>query len=255
MTSDFQIKTHHWGLTALFAVSLHLALLLNFKHEAPQSQAANTTQNELVISLKKFKSPSANEQAPVKRQVTSKPELQVKPQPKTIPPEKPKPVVKQKPIIQKQAKPVIKPTVEPLTEIVAPSNPAPTAKPSEVAIPKNNSQSQLANVSQADDAIYINEKNRYLNQLVVWLSKHKRYPASARRRDQQGTVVVRFVIDTQGQLLSHSIVEPSRHSSLNNAAIRMLKSASPMPKVPDNLINNKQKFEYTIPVAFSLINN
>lgn len=267
MTSDFNIRPYHWLLTLGIALALHTMILLNVKSEQSQFlDASDIVDNELVISFKKLKPAPVPvvESKPVPPQSIVEP---VKPPIKKIQAIKSKPVVK-KPVIKKvvinekkttndSTKQLIQPQIKSIEhnkvstikpEVISTSNNAKVAKPLQHTT--SNQASQIAEHSR-----YENEKNRYMKQLVLWLSKHKKYPAIARRRNLQGDVLLRFVIDKNGQLLRHSIVRPSTHNSLNTAAIKMVKNASPMPKVPVALVKDKHEFEYTIPVEFSLSNN
>ncbi|OUV62407.1 MAG: hypothetical protein CBC79_05615 [Gammaproteobacteria bacterium TMED119] len=92
----------------------------------------------------------------------------------------------------------------------------------------------------------------YKQQLSAWLEKYKRYPAIAQRRAYQGIVVVKFSINNEGSLLNHEITQASKHSSLNNAVITMLKNATPMPAMPQELQTAVGYYEYEIPVRFEL---
>ena len=92
----------------------------------------------------------------------------------------------------------------------------------------------------------------YKQQLSAWLEKYKRYPAIAKRRAYQGLVVVRFSINNQGNLLNHEITQASKHRSLNNAVIKMLENATPMPAMPKELQTAEGYYEYEIPVRFEL---
>ena len=92
----------------------------------------------------------------------------------------------------------------------------------------------------------------YKQQLSAWLEKYKRYPVIAQRRAYQGIVVVKFSINNEGNLLDHEITQASKHRSLNNAVITMLKNATPMPAMPKELQTAVGYYEYEIPVRFEL---
>ncbi|MDG0995767.1 MAG: TonB family protein [Gammaproteobacteria bacterium] len=95
-------------------------------------------------------------------------------------------------------------------------------------------------------------RNAYLRELSLWLNKHKRYPASARRRAQEGDVTLGFVITAQGQLISHQLLSPAVYQSLNKEALTMIQRASPFPPVPLEIRDTATEFEYSIPIRFSL---
>jgi len=254
MTSDFCIKPYHWVFTLALALLMHILVLVNIKQEQPQALSnSNIPDNELVISFKKLKQVSVPQHKNSPPQNISKP---------IAPPIAKKQAVKKKPIIKKpvtrkevlkkqsvkndRPKQIIKPKVIPLTKSDDNTN-----KPKVARTPRQASVHHDRQL-EAIDSDVINEKNRYLKELAIWLGKYKKYPSIARRRNLEGDVLIRFVINKDGQLLTHSIVQASAHNSLNKAAINMVKSASPMPKVPAKLVGNKQQFEYTIPIEFSL---
>ena len=91
---------------------------------------------------------------------------------------------------------------------------------------------------------------RYHSTLAAWLARHKRYPESARRRQEQGTVRVTFSIDRRGRLLSHRIESSSGHPVLDQEVKAMLQRASPMPPIPANL--GQGTLTITVPISFSL---
>ena len=95
-------------------------------------------------------------------------------------------------------------------------------------------------------------RKNYETTLITWLNKHKKYPNIARRRGQEGSVILTFEIDANGNLLFYRIKKASKHDSLNNAVTSMIKKASPMPPVPNELRSNQSKFSYTVPIHFVL---
>ncbi len=92
------------------------------------------------------------------------------------------------------------------------------------------------------------ELNTYAGQLAAWLERHKRYPRSARRRGEQGTVTLRFTLDANGRVLSRRIVRSSGHQRLDREVLALLDRASPMPRPP----GNATKFSLAVPIVFSL---
>ena len=151
----------------------------------------------------------------------------------TIQPD-PLPVVK-KPTFQK---PVIEPVEKPST-----SPPASETTPID----------QMA--SSPDDQYIEDLAVQYKLQLSAWLQKYKRYPLIAKKRQYQGLVKVKFSIDNRGHLLKYEITTASRHKSLNDAVIKMLKRATPMPKIPQQLHNSVGIYEYEVPILFELKGN
>lgn len=106
----------------------------------------------------------------------------------------------------------------------------------------------ISQPTQANQKLVYN----YEHQLSAWLEKYKRYPAIAQRRAYQGLVVVKFSINNEGLLLDYKIIQPSKYKSLNNAVVKMLKRATPMPAIPKEIRTSQGYYEYEIPVRFEL---
>jgi len=66
----------------------------------------------------------------------------------------------------------------------------------------------------------------------------------------QGTPVVVFEFDRAGRLLNYRLLRGSSHRILDDAALNMLKEASPFPPVPDDMTS--ETFRFQLPVAFQL---
>lgn len=179
---------------------------------------------------------------------------EVIPEPKPEP-EPPKPKVMPKPIpkpepkpIPKHEPPVFEPppsdiSVEPVTApppaviAVAPeaeSLPTLTAPPPEPPAPSNDDLEAA--------------RNRYKDQLVREMLKHKQYPKIAKIRGWQGEVKIDVLLDSNGNVLSSNISVSSGHDVLDKQALEMVKNST-FPAPP------KDSFHYLIPVPFRLVNS
>jgi len=76
-----------------------------------------------------------------------------------------------------------------------------------------------------------------------------RYPAAARRRGQQGTVVLSVHVDEQGRVSNLWLFESSGHSSLDTAALQAVKDWLFEPGMQDG---KKVAMWVTVPVRFEL---
>ncbi|MEM9102395.1 MAG: energy transducer TonB [Pseudomonadota bacterium] len=94
------------------------------------------------------------------------------------------------------------------------------------------------------------EMESYTANLLAWLERHKKYPKRAKARRQQGTVMLSFVIDRQGVVLSQSIQKSSGYTHLDKEALKMLKRASPLPAIPESM--QKETLPLVVPVEFFL---
>jgi protein TonB len=89
-------------------------------------------------------------------------------------------------------------------------------------------------------------KRDYFDMLRLKIETCKRYPDAARARHMEGKVKISFVITAQGQVLSATIVKPSRHKSLDRAALRALEQAAPFAPPPASLFAPPLAMEITI---------
>ena len=90
----------------------------------------------------------------------------------------------------------------------------------------------------------------YYTRLQAWLEKHKRYPRRARLRNEQGVVLLRFVVMRGGEVSSFAIEKSSGHLRLDEEAGKMIQRAQPLPKMPPEIL--KDRFEFLVSVQFFL---
>lgn len=172
------------------------------------------------------------------------------------PPKKRVKPVKKKVIVEQKKKP---PKPEVVREVV--EEPAVTAKPAVVEqqvaapmqiIPINATPSAeaapqrrvlpSAQPSQSDEI----SAKAYFNAMRLMIEKNKRYPQMARRRNQEGSVRVRFLIDKSGNVNSLEIVKKSDYASLDQAALEAVRRAAPFSKPPASISREALKLELTI---------
>lgn len=96
----------------------------------------------------------------------------------------------------------------------------------------------------------VDAQKAYLSTLAAWLAKHRRYPAGARRRGQEGVVRVRVTISRSGQVLAQEIIESSGYFLLDREAMATVKRAQPLPAFPPEL--KGPALEFNLPVRFGL---
>ena len=90
----------------------------------------------------------------------------------------------------------------------------------------------------------------YFALLETWLDQHKKYPLRAKRKRQQGTALLYFVMDRNGQVLEYNIEESSGYKLLDREVSAMIKRAQPLPRIPDAM--QQAKLKITVPVEFML---
>lgn len=84
--------------------------------------------------------------------------------------------------------------------------------------------------------------------LAAHLERHRRYPASARASGVEGVVHLSFTIDPSGRVLAQSVARSSGSPALDQAAIDMIRRASPLPPPPEATAS----VSVTAPVNFRL---
>lgn len=88
-----------------------------------------------------------------------------------------------------------------------------------------------------------------LSALRLFLNTNIRYPAQARRKNIQGKVVVKFIVNENGAVVNPQIIR-SVDDTLDEEALRVIKS---MPNWKPGLIDGKPvKVYYTLPISFKL---
>ena len=79
--------------------------------------------------------------------------------------------------------------------------------------------------------------NDYFNMVRVKIEGRKHYPYPARRNQQEGKVVVRFAILPDGSVNGLELAQACPYASLNEAALKAVRSATPFAKPPAKLFN------------------
>ncbi len=86
----------------------------------------------------------------------------------------------------------------------------------------------------------------------VWkkIAKAKYYPRIAQDQGWEGKPVIEFQVGKNGNLVSYSIAVASPYEVLNQAALDVVRNASPYPKIPEPLQLNSIIFK--LPISFIL---
>ncbi len=226
---DWRTRLAGFGGTAsVFAIMLAASL---FTWTVVQPPVASITQPLTVIELAPLAAPRepVQEVAPGPQQVEKQEER---------PEEKPA-VVVPTPLIRLAVQPKsATETREPVVEVVDPGPPIP-----ETTAPKNIVAPTTA--SRASN----NAQPNWEGLILAHLERFRRYPARARAARKQGTVLVRFVMNRVGMVLSSRIVQKSGSFDLDQAALDTLQRAQPLPGIPKE---KPDTVELTVPVEFQL---
>jgi len=91
---------------------------------------------------------------------------------------------------------------------------------------------------------------RYEELLFAWMNRHKEYPLLARRRGIQGRGSLRVRIDRDGRVLERAVASSTGESVLDQAALDMVRRASPFPRLPQDYWG--ASFEFVAPIEYRL---
>ena len=155
------------------------------------------------------------------------------------PPDLPKPVERPEArpperVVEKKPEPKKKPEPEPPSKAQARAQ----------AVAPDTRQAAPANAAGASSSA---SPAKWQSRLMAHLERRKRYPAGARKRKEEGTVLVRFSIDGGGNVLSAGLARSSGHPELDEAVIALVRRASPVPPPPPGAPH-----DITAPVRFTI---
>lgn len=172
---------------------------------------------------------------------------------KIVPPKRPEPP-KQEPV--EVTKPAPAPPVE--APLETPKNIQPVEQlaalpPSDAGVGGKSGTKDQQNTGSGDNTQGggLAEANvDYLVTLQAWLEKHKEYPRRAKRRRQEGTAMLYFVMDRNGKVIEARIEESSGSRLLDTEVMKMIERAQPLPRMPEEM--SMAKLELVVPVQFYL---
>jgi protein TonB len=252
MSSD----TLRWGLSAGFVLAIHAGILVSvLALDTPPPPAE--LPGPVLIDLAPL--PAAPPPAPEPEPVAEEPPPPEPeppppepepppPEPEPPPPEPPPPVEPEVPLppVTPPKPPQAKPppsrpaVVRPRPPEPVPASPAPPAAPSEPAPePAPRPVASQSNVMPT-----------FQQRLLRHLDQNKRYPKTSQRRRQQGTAMLRFTMDAEGNVLSFRLEKTSGYEALDEEVLAMIKRAEPLPKIPADL--GRDRLELVVPVQFAL---
>jgi len=129
------------------------------------------------------------------------------------------------------------------------SAPSAAASPSRVAAAPN-SQASTAGAGGRLDAGGRAAISSYHARVRAHLMRFQIYPSEARARGVDGIVRVRFMLGRSGQVLSSSLARGSGENVLDQAAIEMVRRASPFPSFPDSISDTRM--DLIMPINFDV---
>jgi protein TonB len=113
-------------------------------------------------------------------------------------------------------------------------------------------QVEKGNNTSANNNTISNEKSpqtspQQLMNLSSWINRHRFYPSDARRKGEEGTVLLRISFSNKGDLETYQVIRSSGSNALDRAATEILKRSAPYP---EELVASFSHAE--IPLVFSL---
>lgn len=260
------MKRRYWLAAILVATLLHAAGFMLFA-TGDDDGAKDKGEQGIEIDLgmlgdlgeaQQTEEPERREPEPVEE-----PEPIIEPEPEPEPEVKPEPVKQPEPVKPKQKTDVqVKKQVEkPKPQSVKPE-PLPSPEPvkikpvttTAVAKVENSETSKKQQSTGKANAVTTGAqaaaKQSYFSMLAATLARHKQYPISSRRRGEEGIAKLFFIVDRNGKVLDYRISESSGSKRLDEAVIKMLKKAEPLPAFPADML--QPQLEINVPIAFQL---
>jgi len=93
-------------------------------------------------------------------------------------------------------------------------------------------------------------QQNYTSELIGLIYKAVKYPSTAVKRNQEGSVRASITIDRAGKVVNIDLVEQAPFEVLNKAVVAAINNAAPFPSLPNNIRGNTMNI--TVPVAFKL---
>lgn len=263
------IKTRNWVTALIFAVAIHAMAFAAFNSTKEDGAHQSGGQGVMVDlgMIGDLADAEQSEPEPVPTPV-SKPEPTPEPvpQPKPEPTPAPKPEPTQEPVPAKQTtETVVKKQAEQTKVTQAPQEKTPIQKPEPANVVTAEPQTAKTttntekSVQKKKTTGKANAKTNggqpaarqsYFQLLAAKLAKNKRYPVISRRNGEEGIAKLFFIVDRNGKVLDYRITESSGSKRLDEAVIKMLKKAEPLPAFPDEMVQSQ--LEVNVPIAFQL---
>ena len=232
------------------SVAVHIGVAYALWNSVDSKNTLNTGSLAAPVSLN-----FATVQRAAVDSVEAQPEPEVK---KEIVQKEPEPVVE--PVLEKAPlKPVPHKTPEPVAKPVPKVEPDPQPQPPKPVETKENTQPDQKSQSELTASAILEPQALGVSDIPVmtepsFLSPPKppKYPRQARRRNQQGTVLVEALVDENGETLDVEIYESSGFPLLDRAAVKAVTGWELQPKI----VGGKAVLsKVQVPVRFSLRNS
>jgi protein TonB len=91
-------------------------------------------------------------------------------------------------------------------------------------------------------------RTTWQKELIAHFDRHKRYPTN--RAQQAAEIMVSFVLDRTGHVLSSSVVKSSGDAAFDAAALAMIQRSDPVPQPPPLVAD--EGLTFSLPVVFRI---
>jgi len=203
----------------------------------------------------------------------AEPRLEARPEPKIEPRPEPPPVARVEPRPEPPPVPVVEPRpeprLEPRTEVRPEVKPVPSETPPPVVQPGIEPSVVAPTVARpaspvtvppppvvapqpkaADESRDRTLIEQYQQIISARIKQYEEYPPVAKRRHWEGTTVVQLRLGPDGKVTDISVVEKSGYEVLDEAAVKMIRKASPLPLPPEGL--RGRDHTVLVPIKFRL---
>ena len=93
-------------------------------------------------------------------------------------------------------------------------------------------------------------RDSFLGRILAQLNRFKQYPRTARQAHIEGVVMLHFVMDAQGKVISYEIAKSSGRPILDTEALALIQRAQPLPALPADFPT--RTLDALVPIEFSL---
>ncbi len=178
---------------------------------------------------------------------TSEPAPDPAPEPTPTPPKAPEPLPAPQPALPAPEAP--KPVPKPLPAPKAPQPPSKLVTPPKAAPPKATPKPKSRNmVRLAPSGEAATSGDVYLNQVVQWIQRRRKYPEYFRQDGLVGTASFTMTWARNGEIVNLSLSMSSGDSAIDLYAEEVVRRSSPLPPIPPNFPGATLTGQLYIPV-------
>jgi TonB family protein len=95
----------------------------------------------------------------------------------------------------------------------------------------------------------------YKSRILSKIQRMKYYPITAKRMNQEGVVLLRFILNKDGTLAGAvKVIKGCKHELLNRAGVKTIRKSLPFPSFPDSYLNDNIEFNVQLVYNLDLLN-